>query len=488
MNRKVVKAVAIIITLALLITSISAMLSLTSVLGMESAALAATPQEQRYIDEKIKELEAYLKSIHDSYKDEVDYKTLMNGAFEGAMNSLGDPYSVFFKDPIEGQSFIQSVTGEYEGIGITMNMSASGACEVMSVTQGAPAGRAGVKEGDVIIKINGSDVTKKSLDEISGLVKGKAGTNIVLVVKRAGRELSFSMTRELIKIISVHPKMLEGNIGYILLTGFEADVAKEFKKAKDGLVKSGAKALIIDIRDNPGGFIEAVIDIAGELIARGAVTHLSRRGAVFETVSVVPKDILRLPTVLLVNEGSASASEILAGALKDNKAAILVGTATYGKGVAQDMGITKDGYLYKISEFYFLTPDKHAIQDVGVTPDYVVRNSLGEFRAAGAALYQGFAPFAEDTKPKPGDTGLNVFAAQQRLLLLGFPVSPTATMDQDTVLAVKRFQGEQGLYAYGTLDLTTMKKIEEVTREYISNDSKEDLQLAKAIEILKKQM
>ncbi|MCL1808745.1 MAG: S41 family peptidase [Clostridiales bacterium] len=486
MSRKAVKTVAIVIAAVMVITTLSCMMFLSSSFGAESAAAATTVLEQKYLNEKMKELEYYFKLIHDNYKDEVDYETLVNGAFEGAMYSLGDPYSVFFTDNSEGQGFVEGTIGEYEGIGVTMSVNGDGFCEVVSVTPKAPADKAGIKVGDVIVKVDGQDVTKKSLDEISAMAKGKAGTNVTLSVTRAGKEMTFAMTRETIKVVSVYPEMLEGNIGYILLTGFETGAAKEFKKAKDDLIKKGAKSLIIDIRNNPGGLMDTVVEIADGLIAKGDITHLKDRVGIFETVSATPKDIEKVPMALLINEYSASASEVLAGALKDNKAAVLVGTTTYGKGVAQIIGYTKDKQVYKVSVYYFLTPDKHDIQGVGVAPDYPVRNSLGEFRAAAAELYRHFAPFAENTKPKPGDTGLNVFAAQQRLALLGFSLEVNATMDEATVAAVKRFQSEQGLYAYGTLDLTTMRKIEEVAVEYVTNDSKEDMQLKKAIELLKK--
>lgn len=486
MNRKAVKAVAIAIIAAMVITTLSFMVFLPSAFGAEITVASTTPQEQKYLNDKMKEFEYYLKLIHDNYKDEVDYETIVNGAFEGAMYSLGDPYSVFFTDSGEGQSFIESVMGEYDGIGITMSVNTEGQCEIVLVTPKAPADRAGVKVGDVIVKIDGQDVTKKSIAEIGAMVKGKAGTQVTITVKRAGKEMAFAMTREKIKAVSVYPEMLEGDIGYILLTGFETNAAKEFKDAKDGLVKAGATSLIIDIRDNPGGLMDTAFDITDELLAKGIITHLRQRGVIFETVSADPKDIKTMPTALLINEFSASASEVLAGALKDNKAAVLVGTTTYGKGVAQITASTRDGLVYKISEFYFLTPDKHEIQGVGVAPDYVVRNSLGEYREAAIEMYSRFAPFAENTKPKPGETGLNVYAAQQRLALLGFTLEVTATMDEATVAAVKRFQAEQGLYPYGTLDLTTMRKIEEVTLAYVNNDSVEDLQLKKAIELLKK--
>jgi carboxyl-terminal processing protease len=433
----------------------------------------------------MKELENYLKYIQENYKDEIDYKTLVDGACEGAMFSLGDPHSVFFTDAGEVQSFVNNVTGEYEGIGVTMTMNADGNCEITAVTPRGPADKAGVRMGDVIFKIDGQDITEKDLSEISGMLRGKEGTRVTVVVKRDGVDRTYTITREKVSVLSVDYEMLEGNIGYILLKGFELNSAKDLKDAKAKLIKDGAKSLILDVRNNSGGLVNTAIEIAEEFLSGDVITHFMHKGEVFETISATSGTSEKLKTVLLVNEYSASASEILAAALQDNKAATLVGTTTYGKGVAQIMAYTNDKHPYKLSIYYFLTPDKNNIDGIGIIPDHVVRNSLGNYREEAQELYKTFAPFIENSKPKAGDTGLNVFAAQQRLRLLGHSLELTAQMDDATVSAIKMFQKEQGLYEHGELDFTTMRKIQEVSLSYIENDSKEDLQLKKAIDLLK---
>jgi carboxyl-terminal processing protease len=279
--------------------------------------------------------------------------------------------------------------------------------------------------------------------------------------------------------------MLEGDIGYILIKSFAINGAREFQDARMELIRAGAKSLIIDLRDNAGGVVNTAIEIANQFISTGDILHLKQKGEIFETISARSSIVGNLETVVLVNEYSASSSEILAGALQDNNAATLVGVTTYGKGAAQLMAYTNERQPYRLSIYYFLTPDKNDIHGIGITPDHIVRNSLGERREEAAELYKTFAPFVENTKPKAGDTGLNVFAAQQRLALLGYSPGITATMDDAMVAAIKAFQQEQGLYAYGELDFTTMRKIQEVTLAYVNNDSTEDLQLKKAIELLK---
>ena len=487
MSRKTVKMIAFIIIIAMVVTSFSFIFFLpTKSYGAENLYAATTAREQQYLNEQIRELENYIKLIHDNYKDEVEYKTLMDGAFEGAMYSLGDPYSVYFSDPVAGQSFVETSSGEYEGVGVGIGINDEGLCEVTSLMFRGPADRAGVKKGDIVVSIDGSDVTKKPLQDISSLLKGKAGTTVKMTVKRGDEQQVFMLTREKIKTTSVYYEKIEGDIGYIMLTGFTVNAAEEFKTAKAELIRTGAKSLIIDVRDNPGGLVNIALEIADQLLEKGAIVHFEQKGKIFETVYAEDKTLAKIPVVLLMNEYSASASEILAGALKENNAATLVGTTTFGKGAAQLFGYTTDGAPYKISIYYFLSPDKNNIESVGVAPDYAVKNSIGEFREEAAEMYKLFAPFAENTKPAAGDVGLNVYAAQQRLALLGYGVSATAVMDEATVSAIRQFQRENGLYAGGVLDFTTKAKIEEVTLLYISGETDADLQLKKAIELLKR--
>jgi len=192
-----------------------------------------------------------------------------------------------------------------------------------------------------------------------------------------------------------------------------------------------------------------------------------------------------LPMVLLVNEGSASASEILAGALQDNDAATLVGVTTYGKGIAQLVGDLDNGTTMKLSTYYFTTPDGHTINGVGITPDEYVINGAGLSAEAVAEEYAKLAPMTELVKYYKGQMGLNVYAAQQRLNLLGYSVPVTAVMDEITVAAITKFQGETGMFPYGGLDYSTMAMLEKMVAELLTGGS-EDKQLAKAVEILKK--
>jgi len=487
MKSKHTKIIAWVIIVAMVLTSLSVVFFLPTYWGAESYVVyaATSSEEQKQIDQQLNALEEYIKFIHDNYKDPVDYQTLFDGAFSGAIDVLGDPYSIYFVDKEEADAFEEDVSGQFCGIGVTIENS-DGKCKIVSAMKNASAEKAGIKTGDIIVEVDGKDVTKEGLNTISTMLRGKEGTTVVVTLDRNGQQLQFTLVRAAISLESVIYKMLEDDIGYMQVTNFDADSDLEFNSAITDLIMQGAKSVIIDIRDNPGGYISTAINMADRVLAKGNITTLTQKGKVVETYDASDATSLNLPIVLLVNEGSASAAEIFAAAIKDNNAATLVGETTYGKGVAQQIETLKSDSTLKLSVFYFITPKGDDIHEVGIVPNYVVRNTTGVDVTKSREAYNSFAPMSENEKPKAGDIGLNVYGAQQRLELLGFQVNVTGTMDDYTVKAVKEFQKEEGLYAYGNLDYTTMNRLNTATYNYANGISKEDKQLEKAIELLKK--
>ncbi|HML37377.1 MAG TPA: S41 family peptidase [Bacillota bacterium] len=484
-TRKIAKVIAIIIAVAMIITSFSFVILLPGLFGMEgSVVYAATAADDQ--DQQMENLKQYIEYVQKNYKDDVSFDQLIDGAYGGVIDSLGDPYSVYYGSSEEGKDFVEAVTGEFSGVGVSIE-DYNGTCRVVAPIPGTPAEKSGIKTGDIITRIDGTDISKKTLEEAASMMRGDEGTKITLTIDRNGQALSFTLTREKIKNVSVNYKMLDGQIGYIQITSFDNDSNDEFRLAKKALMDKGAKALILDLRNNPGGMVNTALDIADQLMPAGPITHFEQKGQIVESYSADGKSKLTIPMVLLVNEGSASASEILAGALQDSKtAAALVGTTTFGKGVAQQVIDMEDGTTLKLSMFYFLTPDKHRIDHTGITPDYTVQNSSNADEQELAEKYATFAPMSEKVKPKAGDTGLNVYGAQQRLSMIGYSVKVSGTMDDATVEAVKEFQKENGLYPGGVLDYTTIGVLEKATVSYITGaKSGEDLQLDKAIEVVK---
>ncbi|MBN7774114.1 S41 family peptidase [Clostridium aminobutyricum] len=485
MNKKAVKIIAFIIILTMILTSFSFVLFLPSAFADTKEGRDTNSQE--YLEEQLAVLENYLEFIKKYYKDDIDYNMLMDGAFEGATGVLGDPFSVYYSKAEDGESFAEAVTGEFGGIGVGLQESETGQHQITTVYEGSPAEKAGIQIGDIVVKIDSKDVTAMSLNDMVLLMRGEENTKVNVTITRSGAEKTFTITRAIIEAKCVSHKMLENNIGYMKITSFDSNVAEEYAAARAALIKSGAKSLILDLRDNGGGLINGAVAIARDMINTGDITHYERQGKIIGSEKATGTASASMPTVALVNENSASATEILAGALQDNKAAKLVGATTYGKGIAQQFMTLSSGDTAKVSILYFLTPNKKVIDHVGITPDYVVRNgSLGDEKAK--ASYTSFAPMNEQTKPKAGETGLNVYAAQQRLALLGYYTGETtAVMDDATVAAIKKFQKDENLYPYGVLDYTTRNKLE--TEAYnlaygtVNGDA--DYQLEKAIELLR---
>jgi carboxyl-terminal processing protease len=509
MNNKTAKAVAIIIAIAMILTSFSFVFFLPSafadskeaegyatygvinaeedsLVGATTSNATADNSSKKYLEQQLSVLEQYLEFIQTYYKDEIDYGMLMDGAFQGATEVLGDPFSVYYSAVEDGESFAEAVTGEYGGIGVGLQDTKDGKHQITKVNAGGPAEQAGLQAGDIVVKIDNKDVTAMSLNDMVLLMRGEEDTEVTITVTRSGEQKNFTMTRKIIATSCVTYKLLENNIGYLNISSFDSDVAEEYAAARAALVKSGAKSLVLDLRNNGGGIINGAVSIARDMIDTGYITYYERQGDIIGSEKALGTASTSMPTVALVNENSASATEILAGALQDNKAATLVGTTTYGKGIAQQFMTLSSGDTAKISVLYFMTPNKNKIDHVGITPDYVVRNGSQGSEAAKNS-YDAYAPMNEGSKPKAGETGLNVYGAQQRLSLLGYYTGDfTATMDTATVAALKKFQKDEGLYAYGVLDYTTKAKLETAAYSlaYGTTNVGTDLQLEKALEIL----
>lgn len=499
MNRKTAKIVAIIIIAAMVITSFSFVTVLPAFFGAAGgegriaygAQQAGTVDKTRApetgekeLDRQLALLKRYMMDLKEQYKDPLQYDALMQGAFEGVTKALEDPYSAYYRSEKDSRAFIENVSGEYSGIGIQI-LKTDQICKVEGVFGDTPAARAGILIGDVIITVDGTAADTLDAAGIAALLRGRAGTKVTVTVDRNGSLLSFTMIREAIRTSSVSSKMLEGSVGYIQISSFDNDTHTEFRKAREALRKEGARSLILDLRDNGGGVVSSALEVADQLIPKGTLTAFVRQGRTIETVSAAGTAGEQEPAVLLINGGSASASEILAAAVKGNKRAVLVGETTYGKGVAQIVTDAGNGHEAKISTFYFVGPGGETIHETGVDPDIRVAGG----KAKGQELeeqYSGLAPMSEKKKTKKGETGLNAYGAQQRLRLLGYKVVPTGTFDEKTQDAVRQFQRSRGLYPYGVLDFTTLNALEQAAYQYVYGTGDGDAPLEKAMELLKK--
>ena len=319
------------------------------------------------------QLEKYKSLIDEYYLGDINEEDLKEGAIKGYIEGLGDPYTEYISKE-EMEEYMQDTLGNYVGIGIYMILDEEeGNIKVVSPMKGSPAEAAGIQPGDIIETVDGESYTKEEMSEVSNKIKGKEGTTVKIGIKRGEENIEFEIKRENIKVNPVEGKILENNIGYIEFSSFDETTAEDFKAKYEELQKQGITSLIIDLRNNGGGLVDQAIDIADLFVEKDQplLYEVDKEGN--EEVTKAENDVtITMPTIILTNENTASASEILAGALKDLGKAKIVGTKTYGKGVIQEILRLKDGSGIKITTEEYQTPNHNKINKVGIEPDETV--------------------------------------------------------------------------------------------------------------------
>ena len=327
---------------------------------------------------EIKRFVSVYNAIRQAYVDPVDDKVLMSSAIHGLLLDL-DPHSAYL-DKEDAQAFDQDTSGAYDGIGVEVQQLPDGKVRIIAPIDDTPAARAGIKAGDVIVAVDGQVLTLASTEN-GGPLRGEPGSTLKLSVMRAGsaKPLEFSLTRETIHIASVRGRMLEPGYGYIRVAAFQADTAADFEKQLKALqAKAGAgglRGLVLDLRSNPGGLLTSAVQIADDLLDSGKIVSTRGRIALSDSVyAATPGDLMHgAPVVVLVDAGSASASEVLAGALHDNKRARIVGSRTFGKGSVQTVLPLDNGDSVKLTTARYYTPSGKSIQARGIEPDVVLK-------------------------------------------------------------------------------------------------------------------
>lgn len=305
--------------------------------------------------------------------DEIEDSELVDAALKGYVAGLGDEYTELMT--AKEYEELEQELSEYVGIGIYVGQSLDGEAVILApVGDESPAFKAGIKAYDVIVKVNGEDVTGLELEEVTNKIKGKEGTKVKITVDRDGEEKEFEVERKSIKVSEIKYEMLDNNIGYIDFDSFTETAHTEFANAYKELKKQGAKKLIIDLRDNTGGYVETAEAILDMFLNKGETEYITVDNKGNEvTTTAKGNKVIDMPVVLLTNEYTASASEIMAGCLKDHGLVTIVGTKTYGKGVIQSVFPILDNSAYlKITTMKYMTPNKNEINKVGIEPDKVV--------------------------------------------------------------------------------------------------------------------
>ena len=334
------------------------------------------------IYEKIDVFGEVLEKINKEYVDEINQSDSMDSAINGLLQSL-DPYSGYMSPEIFNEMQTET-SGEFGGLGIEVTME-SGVVKVISPIDDTPASKAGIKAGDYIVKINDTQVQGKSLSEAVELMRGPVGSAIELTIRRRGEKkaLTFNVTREIIQIKSVKAELLEKNIGYIRLTSFNENSARQIKKEINKFEKNkNLKSYILDLRNNPGGLLSQAIKISDFFLDNGEIVSTKSRQQSENRKWFAKKgDLTKGKTILvLINYGSASASEIVAGALKDHKRAILIGENSYGKGSVQSIIPLKNKGAIRLTVAKYYLPSGKSISEVGVSPDIEIDEENDDFK------------------------------------------------------------------------------------------------------------
>ena len=380
------------------------------------------------------------------YYRPLETKKLMYGAISGMVDSIGDPFSKYM-DPATTARFREMVTSRFVGIGAVLTLD-NGQAAIRSVLPGSPAQKAGLLAGDVLLTVAGVSTKNLSLEQTVERIRGQLGTRVMLTVNRMGRTMTFSVLRTTIHETTVYARMLPDRIGYILVTQFSDNTAQSFARNLDILKQNGMRALVIDVREDPGGYLQSVNKIADLLLPKGVVIEqIEGRNHQREVFKATGSNI-HVPMVCLIDSGSASAAEILAASLRESGHVALIGERTYGKGTVQETQEFADGSSIKLTVARWLTPDGVWIHKVGIAPTIAVPTP-GYFHLPPLSM----------TARRPLELNANsvsVAVLQRMLLALGFSVDRTdGYFDQSTKQAVAAFQRVHKVPVTGVVDNAT---------------------------------
>ncbi|MGE7906745.1 S41 family peptidase [Peribacillus sp. NPDC094092] len=416
-------------------------------------------------------------TIKDNYYEEIDQEKLVDGAINGMIKSLDDPYSAYM-DKKEASSFHESISSSFEGIGAEIQEQ-DGQIMVVSPIKGSPAEKAGVKPNDIILSVDGKSVEGLSSSEAVLKIRGEKGTKVDLSISRAGEPEPIELTikRDTIPIETVYAEMLDDGVAKIQVTSFSEHTVQELNTALEEMSKKDMKGLVLDLRGNPGGLLDQAIDMASLFIPNGKVVlQVEDRSGKKDVYKSKNDGELKIPVVVLIDDGSASASEIVAAAVSESADIPLIGVKSFGKGTVQTAQDFEDGSNFKYTAAKWLTPEGNWIHKKGIKPDINVK----------LPDYANLPYISPDKELKASDSSSEVKAAEEMLKEAGHdPGKIDGFFDEATTNAVMAFQKEQKIKETGTIKDDTTVKLMQVIREKIL---KNDTQVKKAVEVLKKEL
>lgn len=471
------KFTAVLLTAA---TVFSAQLSFAAPTGEEhtenSGEYTAFEQIAKYVSERY---------IDDSYtKEEIMQRGLSSflenndkalvELLKSTLSSM-DNYSEFYTAE-EYREYQDALNHTFYGIGIKMKQTDKDYVEIDGFTNdNSEAEKAGMKIGDKICAVDGEDVKGLPLDKVRERIIGKEGTTVSITVIRADREINFTVKRMAVKSATVGTSLLEGGIGYIQIISFSADTAKEFSEALDLMRENEVTKIILDLRNNGGGLVSAAVSIAEMIVPRGKIIDVKYRDSKYNTTYNSRLDKKEFDFAVLVNANTASSSEILASAVQDSQAGILIGEPTYGKAVIQNPYPLTNGMVFKLTVGQYITRNGKEINNIGLVPDKAVENTAEKIDDS------EYTKFDFQTRAAFGYSHSNAKAAKERLYMLGFYTGSVESdvFDEALKTAVKDFQKANNLLSYGVLDIPTQKRINE---EFLNLETVVDDQFSAAME------
>lgn len=458
----------------ILTTTIITFVILTT--GDDKVVEVVKPQQQQDRQAFQKFYDAY-DEMKDNYFEEVDEQSVLDGAINGMIDALGDPYSDYLTEK-EASQLNESISSSFEGIGAEIQEQ-NGYITIVSPIKNSPAEKAGLLPKDQVIEVDGTDIQGMSSSEAVLLIRGEKGSKVTLTIVRNGVDdpMNVVLTRDVIPIETVYAELDEDGIGHVRITSFSMGTYDELVEAIDGMEKEGLKGLVVDVRQNPGGTLDGAIDISDLFVENGKdLMQYQGRNEVGQVFSASDGRKVKVPTAVLIDDGSASASEILAGALRESADIPLIGLTTFGKGTVQSPKDLPDGSNLKLTTAKWLTPNGNWIHETGIEPDYEVP-------------YPEYAmlPFLDSSmEMEEGAVSKAIEAAEEMLEVTGYNPGPVDGLyDAETVAAVKALQQDLELEVTGVLTGDTTFGLMEKLRDKIEQD---DPQLLKAKEVLSEQL
>lgn len=375
---KKILSLLLVMSMALLCTGCDSILG--DVVGQNNASESVWADKE--VNDKIEEINEY---IDDYFYFEIDEEKQEEALYDAILAGLDDPYSVYYTEE-EFAELQETNSGEYVGIGAVVTQDADMIVSIVRPVKNSPAEEAGLMAEDIIVEVDGVEIIDQELTVVVDMIRGEEGTKAKIKIYRPSTSeyMDFEVERRVVENYSVSYKMLEDNIGYILVEQFYDNTCTEFIEAFEDLEAQGAKAMVVDLRDNPGGLLTAVVDMCDYLMKEGPiVTTEDKDGNVTNSYSSTDEEYTELPMAVLINGNSASASEIFAGALQDTGVAEIIGTTSYGKGIVQSVIPLSDGTAIKITVAKYFTPNGNDIHEIGIVPDYEVELADGRTNAVG---------------------------------------------------------------------------------------------------------